>query len=74
MDDGAMHDILQKLNRAFNRATDWVLIILGAALITKAVLAIDVPVAMYVVSGFGALLVGIGLWSRSRRKRRERAG
>jgi len=68
----ALREIQHKLNTLFNRVTDWLLIIIGVALIVKAVLAVDVPLARYVIIGLGGLLVGLGLWYRRRRKRRHR--
>jgi len=68
----ALGEMQHKLNTLFNRVTDWLLIIIGLALIVKAVLAIDVPLARYIIIGLGGLLVGLGLWYRHRRKRRHR--
>jgi LPXTG-motif cell wall-anchored protein len=68
----AFQEMLQKLNVLFNKVTDWLLIVIGVALIVKALLAVDVPLARYVIMGFGALLAGFGLWFRYRRKRRHR--
>ena len=63
--------MLQRLNVLFNRVTDWLLIFIGVALIVKAIFAVDVPLARYVIMGFGALLVMFGLWYRHRRKRQD---
>ncbi len=64
--------MLHKLNTAFNWITDWLLIVIGAALVAKAVLAVDVPLARNIIVGTGGLLIGTGLWYRHRRKRRHR--
>jgi hypothetical protein len=68
----ALQEMGYRLNTLFNRVTDWLLIIIGVALIVKAVLAVDVPLARYVIIGVGGLLVVLGLWYRHRRKRRHR--
>ena len=68
----ALQEMLQRLNVLFNRVTDWLLIVIGVALIVKASLAVDVPLARYVIMGCGVLLAGLGLWYRHRRKRRHR--
>ena len=65
-------EMLQRLNVLFNRVTDWLLIVIGTALIAKASLAVDIPWARYVIIGIGAALVGIGFWYRYRRKQRHR--
>ena len=51
---GAFKDILQKLNNVFNKVTDWLLIVIGGVLVAKSAVAIDVPLAKYVVMGLGA--------------------
>ena len=68
----ALQETLHRLNILFNKVTDWLLIVIGAALIVKASLAIDVALARYVIIGVGALLVCLGLWYRHRRKKRHR--
>lgn len=67
-----MKEFFQKLNEIFNKVTDWLLIVIGFALIVKSAVAIDVHIAKYVVMGAGALLIALGLWYRHRRKRRNR--
>lgn len=68
----ALQEMLHRLNTLFNKVTDWLLIVIGVALIVKASLAVDVPLARYAINGVGALLVGLGFWYRHRRKRRHR--
>jgi predicted tellurium resistance membrane protein TerC len=68
----ALQETLHRLNILFNKVTDWLLIVIGVALIVKASLAIDVALARYVIIGVGVLLVCIGLWYRHRRKQRHR--
>jgi len=68
----ALQETLHKLNILFNKVTDWLLIVIGVALIVKASLAIDVALARYVIIGVGVLLVCLGLWYRHRRKQRHR--
>lgn len=63
---------MHRLNVLLCRITDWMLIGIGAALIVKAMFAVDVPSARYVIMGLGALIAGLGLWYRHRRKRRCR--
>jgi len=67
-----LQETLQRLNILFNKVTDWLLIVIGVALIVKASLAIDVALARYVIIGVGVLLVCLGLWYRHRRKQRHR--
>jgi energy-converting hydrogenase Eha subunit C len=68
----ALQETLHRLNILFNKVTDWLLIVIGVALIVKASLAIDVALARYVIIGVGVLLVCLGLWYRHRRKQRCR--
>jgi energy-converting hydrogenase Eha subunit C len=68
----ALQETLHRLNILFNKVTDWLLIVIGVALIVKASLAIDVALARYVIIGVGVLLVCLGLWYRHRRKQRHR--
>ena len=68
----ALQETLHRLNILFNKVTDWLLIVIGLALIVKASLAIDVALARYVIIGVGVLLVFLGLWYRHRRKQRHR--
>ena len=68
----ALQETLHRLNILFNKVTDWLLIVIGVALIVKASLAIDVAWARYVIIGVGILLVCLGLWYRHRRKQRYR--
>ena len=68
----ALQEMLHRLNILFNKVTDWLLIVIGVALIVKASLAIDVALARYVIIGVGVLLVCLGLWYRHRRKQRHR--
>ena len=68
----ALQETLHRLNILFNKITDWLLIVIGVALIVKASLAIDVAWARYVIIVVGVLLVCLGLWYRHRRKRRNR--
>jgi len=63
---------ISRLKRVFDRFTDWLLIGIGLALIVKASLAVDVPLARYGIIGIGAMLAGIGFYYRHRRKRRYR--
>jgi sulfite exporter TauE/SafE len=69
-----LQEMAHRLNVLLGRITDWMLIGIGAALIVKALLSVDVPLARYVIMGLGVLLVGSGLWYRHRRKRRCRGG
>ena len=68
----ALHEMLNRVNKIFNWITDWLLIVIGVALIAKAIIAVDVPLAKYVIMGIGVLLAGFGMWYRHRRKRRHR--
>ena len=68
----ALQEMLRSMNILFNRVTDWLLIVIGVALVVKAFLAVDVPLAKYVIMGIGTLLVGLGTWYRHRRKQRHR--
>ena len=68
----ALQEFFQQLSNIFNVVTDWLLIVIGVALIVKSALAIDVPLAKYTVMGAGVLLAVLGLWYRYRRKRRHR--
>lgn len=68
----ALHEMLNRVNKIFNWITDWLLIVIGVALIAKAIFAVDVPLAKYVIMGIGVLLAGFGMWYRHRRKRRHR--
>ena len=68
----ALQETLHRLNILFNKVTDWLLIVIGVALIVKASLAIDVALARYVIIGVGVLLVCLGLCYRHRRKHRHR--
>ena len=68
----ALHEMLNRVNKIFNWITDWLLIVIGFALIAKAFIAVDVPLAKYVIMGIGVLLAGFGMWYRHRRKRRHR--
>lgn len=65
---GALQDFFQRLNELFNIVTDWLLIGIGLALVIKSVLAIDVPLAKYMVIGAGSALIVLGFWYRYRRK------
>lgn len=67
-----MKEILARIGLFFAVVTDWLLIIVGALLIIKALVAIDVPMARYSVIGVGILFLGAGFWYRNRRKRRSR--
>lgn len=67
-----LQDMAHRLKVLVDRITDWMLIGMGVALIVKALLAVDVPSARYVIMVLGALLAGSGLWYRHRRKRRCR--
>ena len=69
---GAVQQFLHKLNNIFNMVTDWLLILIGAALVVKAIVAIDVPTARYVVMAAGIFLITLGFWSRYRRIQRYR--
>ncbi len=68
----SMQDFLNSLSKLFNMVTDWLLITIGIVLIVKSAVAIDVPLARYVVMGFGGLLVIVGLWYRHHRKKQCR--
>ncbi len=64
--------MVYELRKLFDKVTDWVLILIGLALIGKALLAVDVALARYGIIGFGALLVVLGFCYRHRRKQRYR--
>lgn len=61
----------KKIGRVVAILTDWLLILTGAALIGKAVIAVDVPIARNVIIGLGLVLMGFGLWYRYHRKSKE---
>ena len=65
-------NFIAKVNRLLGMLTDWLLILAGCLLIFKALVAVDVPVARYVITGLGAVLIGFGLWYRHRRIQRSR--
>jgi Flp pilus assembly protein TadB len=67
-----LQEFFRKLANLLNIITDWLIIILGIALAGKALLAIDVAVAKYTVTGFGIILVVLGFWYRHRRLQRRR--
>ena len=67
-----MKKILAGIGHVITVVTDWLLIIAGGLLVFKALVAIDVPAARYLVFGVGFLFMGAGLWYRYRRKRRHR--
>ncbi|MDW7774131.1 MAG: LPXTG cell wall anchor domain-containing protein [Desulfobulbaceae bacterium] len=60
------------MNLLISAVTDWLLILIGGLLVFKALFAVDVAVARYVIIGLGVLLSGAGLWFRHRRKQRCR--
>ena len=63
-------NIFSRVNRLLSVLTDWLLILVGCLLVFKAMIAVDVAVARYVIVGLGVLFIGFGLWYRHRRKRR----
>lgn len=67
-----LRTFFNRVNRVLSVLTDWLLILAGGLLVFKAVVAVDVPAARYVIISLGLLLSGFGLWYRYRRKRRER--
>jgi len=67
-----MKEILNSIGLFFAVITDWLLILLGGLLIVKALIAVDVPLARYLILALGVLLMGFGLWYRYRRLRRHR--
>lgn len=67
-----MKEFLRKLNYVFNMITDWLLIVIGALLVMKSMMAIDVVLAKYAVMGAGAILICFGFWYRHRRKKQCR--
>jgi len=67
-----MKEILTRIGLFFAVITDWLLILVGGLLIFKALVAVDVPLARYLILTLGALFMGFGLWYRYRRLRRHR--
>lgn len=67
-----LRTFFNRVNRVLSVLTDWLLILAGGLLVFKAVVAVDVPAARYVIISLGLLLSGFGLWYRYRRKRRDR--
>lgn len=65
-----MRRILDWILYFFSVVTDWMLIVIGALLVGKSLLAVDVAAARYPIMGIGILIMGVGLWYRHRRKRR----
>lgn len=63
---------MRRAGEFINRLTDWFLIVMGGLLVVKAVSAVDVAFARYVIMAFGGILIGAGFWYRHRRKRRHR--
>jgi len=64
--------VITRVNWLLSVLTDWFLILAGGLLVFKALVAVDVPVARYVIIVIGVLLSGFGLWYRHRRKQRCR--
>lgn len=64
--------VITRVNWLLSVLTDWFLILVGGLLVFKALVAVDVPVARYVIIVIGVLLSGFGLWYRHRRKQRCR--
>ena len=67
-----MSKLFDRASRFINTLTDWLLILLGGGLIVKALVAVDVAAARYLILALGALFMGFGLWYRYRRLRRHR--
>lgn len=67
-----MRIFFNKIKRLLGVLTDWFLILAGLLLIFKALVAVDVPAARYIIIFLGVLLSGFGLWYRHRRKKRCR--
>ena len=65
-----MRELWQQSARFLNILTDWILILVGLALIVKAFLAVDVTLARYVIIAIGLLFMGAGFWYRYRRKKK----
>ena len=65
-------ELFAKTGWLISALTDWLLILLGGLLIVKALIAVDVPLARYLILALGVLLMGFGLWYRHRRLRRHR--
>ncbi|PID72804.1 MAG: hypothetical protein CSB34_00390 [Desulfobulbus propionicus] len=64
-----MSSLMKKVNDLFHIITDWLLIILGIALLIIASRAIDVVVMRYGVSMVGILLSCTGAWFQFQRAR-----
>jgi hypothetical protein len=67
-----LRTIATRIGTVFAVLTDWFLILAGGLLVFKALTAVDVPAARYVIMAAGILLGGLGLWYRHRRKKRSR--
>ena len=66
-----MKKILTRIGRFIDVMTDWLLILVGGLLIFKALVAVDVTLARYLIAALGVLFMGFGLWYRYRRLRRH---
>ncbi|GAB4337684.1 MAG: hypothetical protein Kow0089_09100 [Desulfobulbaceae bacterium] len=57
------------IRETLSRLSDWLLILIGAALVVKALLAVDVPLARTLIITAGTVFILAGLFYRHRRKR-----
>ncbi len=69
---GSVKKLFAKVSELISALTDWLLILLGGLLIFKALVAVDVSSARYLIVALGALIAGFGLWYRYRRLKRHR--
>lgn len=69
---GGIQEQIRKAAELLNRLTDWFLIVIGGLLEIKALLAVDVAQAKYVIMALGGVFMGAGFWYRHRRKKRCR--
>ena len=63
--------ITKTVNKAFHIITDWLLILMGGALVFISYRAIDVPIVKYTIMVIGTAMAIIGIWSRLKSMRKS---